>query len=338
MSETPSVSVILPFYNAEKHIKKAIESIQSQSFRDFELLLVDNASSDHSREIALALAEQDQRIRLIPEHHKGIVSALNTGLRLAQGKYIARMDADDISLPERLGKQYQFLENNPDTQLVSCKVSYKSKEQNQETRACQEYINWTNQLVNPEEISLNRFVESPVCHASVMVRREAFQQWGGYKDGDFPEDYELWLRWLGQGVKMAKIPEHLFIWNDSQERLSRVDARYGIEACYKIKSIYLERWLKEHNPLYPQVAIWGAAHLSRQRANLLENRGIEVTTFIDVVRNKIQFRNCLHYSELPPPQQMFIISYVSNHGVREKIRNFLKSKAYIESQHFILAA
>lgn len=338
MSETPTVSVILPFYNAEKTIKKAIESIQNQSFKDFELLLIDNASKDESLEIAKAMAEQDKRIRLIPENHRGIVSALNTGLQFARGRYIARMDADDISLPERFAKQYCFLEDNPDVHVVSCKVAYESEQQTYDTEGYQEYVDWLNQLILPEEISLNRFVESPIPHPSVMIRREAFELWGAYQDGDFPEDYELWLRWMEQGAKIAKLPEHLLIWNDSYQRLSRIDDRYSVEAFYKIKAIYLERWLREHNPLYPQVAIWGAGRVSRRRADFLENQGIEVTAFIDVVRNKIQFRNCMHYSELPPPHQIFIISYVSNRGVREKIRNFLKSKEYIESQHFILAA
>src|SRR6056297_406605 len=116
----PEISVILPFQNAETTLSEAVQSIVNQTFPDFELLLVDNNSSDNSRNIACKWAKKDQRISLLEEKRPGVAHAMNCGLKNAGGRFVARMDADDISHPERLEKQLLFLKKNPDTGLVGC--------------------------------------------------------------------------------------------------------------------------------------------------------------------------------------------------------------------------
>ena len=114
---------------------------------------------------------------------------------------------------------------------------------------------WTNGLLTHEEIALARFVESPLAHPSVMFRRSLVERWGGYAEGAFPEDYELWLRWLDAGVRMEKLADPLLIWNDSPTRLSRRDPRYAAEAFYRVKARYLARWLA---PQHAQGTVHGA--------------------------------------------------------------------------------
>lgn len=115
------------------------------------------------------------------------------------------------------------------------------------------HVSWTNRLLTHDEISLARVVESPLAHPSVTFRRELVERWGGYREGDFPEDYELWLRWLEAGVRMDKLAESLLVWNDSPTRLSRCDRRYDKEAFYRLKARYPGRWLAAHNPHHPAV-------------------------------------------------------------------------------------
>lgn len=120
--KTVDVSVLMPVYNAEKYLPQAIESILNQSFSDFEFVIVNDGSTDRSEEIILSY--KDARIKLINQKNGGVSNALNTGLKNASGKYVARMDADDIAYPDRLWKQYAFLQNNPEYILVGSNADY----------------------------------------------------------------------------------------------------------------------------------------------------------------------------------------------------------------------
>ncbi|OJJ23807.1 hypothetical protein BKI52_05505 [marine bacterium AO1-C] len=330
------LSILLPFYNAEDTLKAAIESILSQTYTNFELILVNNASTDQSRLIAQKFAKQDSRITIVDEARQGIVYALNTGLSHSKASYIARMDADDMALSTRLQKQVTFLDAHPDIDLVSCLVDYQSASEG--TLGYQKYVEWINTLVTPEQIALNRFVESPLAHPSVMFRRAAVEQWGRYRQGNFPEDYELWLRWLQAGAQMAKVTEPLLVWNDAPTRLSRNDVRYSPKEFYQTKAHYLAEWLKEKNAYYPKVWIWGAGKLSRKRARMLPPLGIQIEGFFDVETHQRLDVSCLHFSEIPPPGKIFIISYVGNWGARDEIRQYLLNLDYQEGVDFILAS
>lgn len=331
------LSVLLPFYNAESTLLAAIESILWQTYDAFELVLVNNGSTDQSRLIAQHLVEQDSRITLINEEERGIVPALNTGLAYIQTPYIARMDADDVMLPTRLEKQVTCLDNQPRVDLVSCLVHHQSYSEN--PLGYQKYVEWINTLVTPEALALNRFVESPLAHPSVMFRRSAIEKWGKYQQGDFPEDYELWLRWLQGGAILAKVAEPLMIWNDAPTRLSRNDSRYLPKEFYQTKAHYLAQWLQVHNQLHPRVWIWGAGKLSRKRARMLAPLGIQIQGFFDVEDHQRLDVPCLHYSKVPAaPGTVFIISYVGNWGAREEIKQYLLHLNYEEGKHFILAS
>lgn len=233
----PLVSVVLPVFNAANTLAEAMQSILEGSLKELELIAVNDGSTDGSEKIINRLAREDKRVVPLHQNHRGIVSALNAGLSGAQGRYIARMDADDVSLPDRLEKQAAFLDKHPEIGLISCRVKYEGEPE--ERAGYTHYVEWINQLLIPGEISLKRFVESPLAHPSVMFRQECLVKHGAYREGDFPEDYEMWLRWLQQGVRMAKVPDTLLRWRDLAGRLSRNHPRYAIEAFYRIKSIYL---------------------------------------------------------------------------------------------------
>jgi len=333
--DQPLISVVLPFRNAEITLQSAVHSILNQTFTNFEILLVDNGSTDKSPNIALQLAREDTRIRLLREECTGIVPALNTGLNHAQATYIARMDADDIAYPERLVTQLQYLEDHPDIGLIATQADYGGA---QEAKGFRAYLDWCNQLISHEQISLNRFVDAPLVHPSVMFRKELLAKYGGYEQDDFPEDFELWLRWLESGVRFAKIERPLLRWNDHPERLTRQSARYRPEAFYRIKATYLNRWLRQYNPFYPEVVIWGGGRKSRQRVALLEAQGSRITAYVDIQAHKTTTRPCITYQDIAPPGQYFIVSYLANQGQRKKVKAYLKNKGYVEGVHFLLAA
>ncbi|WKN29851.1 glycosyltransferase [Porifericola rhodea] len=331
---TPLISVILPFRNAESTLAAAIESLLSQTLASTEILLIDNASSDSSPYIAQNYVRTNSSIRLLHEDKVGLVAALNKGLAHTSGQYIARMDADDIALPQRLALQAQYLEQHAEVGVLACQVAV----QQNTTAGLRNYIRWSNALLTHEQIALNRFVDSPIIHPSVMFRHSLIQQYGPYRTGDLPEDFELWLRWLEQGVRFHKIDQKLLFWRDSPGRLTRTHSRYRWEAFYKLKAEYLYTYLHKHNPYHPKVMVWGAGRKSRQRLRFLEEKGIEVTAYIDIVEGKTSTLPCIHYSKIEPPGKHFILSNVSNRGQRQKIRTYLLEKGYQEGKDFLLMA
>jgi glycosyltransferase involved in cell wall biosynthesis len=334
------ISILLPVFNAPNTIARAVDSLLAQTETDWELLILDDGSTDETPEILQALARRDPRIRVVTLPHRGITSTLNTGLPEARGELIARMDADDISLPDRLGRQREFLEAHPGIGLVSCRVLFGGD--STLNAGYGRYVDWINGLLTPEEIARHRFVESPLAHPSVMFRRELPEQFGGYSAGPFPEDYELWLRWLERGVRMAKVPEPLLVWDDPPSRLSRLDSRYSTDAFFRMKTSYLGRWLAEHNPHHPRVIVWGAGRLTRRRAGLLCSQDVKIEAYADIDPAKIGRSHSgavvMRPEQLPPPGETFILSYVSVVEARAEIARWLDSHGYQIERDYLLVA
>ncbi len=332
MKSKTEISVILPYFNAEKTLERAIDSILNQTFKNFELLLINNNSTDRSYSITEKYSSKDSRVKLLNEEKQGVAFASEKGFKHSSGKYTARTDADDFCYPEKLQKQYNFLENNKDADVIGTRVNFKGPKEN---KGIQLYINETNKLITHNKISLNRFIELQVINPTIMFRKEIAEKFGFYKNGDFPEDYELFLRWIDKGVKYAKLPEFLLDWHDSANRLTRTDKSYSEEAFYLTKTPYLVKYLKDINSFFPHVAIWGAGKKSRKRSDLLKNYGVEIDFYIDVDKKKIN-KNTIHYKNIPIPGKHFILSYVTNRGAREEIRKFLIEKKYKEGENFMV--
>jgi glycosyltransferase involved in cell wall biosynthesis len=334
------ISVVMPVRNAAGSVSAAVESVLRQTESAWELIAVDDGSTDASASILEVYAGRDPRVRVIRADRGGLVSALNTGLCAAAGSLIARLDADDVCMPERLARQRRHLESRPDLGLVASRVDFGGDPARAAGYA--RYVDWTNRLMSHDEISLARFVESPLAHPSVMFRRALVDRWGGYAHGDFPEDYELWLRWLDAGVRMEKLADTLVVWNDSPTRLSRRDRRYAKDAFYRLKARYLARWLARHNRHHPAITLWGAGRITRKRAQHLMDHGAVVQAFIDIdpdkIGRRIRGRPVLSPAELPPAGSAFVVSYVGSSDAREHIESALKARGYRCGVDYILAA
>jgi len=336
MTNHPKISVILPFYNAATTLERAIQSIISQSFTDFEFILVNNNSTDTSEEIVQKFVVADKRVKLIHEKKQGVMFASNAGWNISNGEYTARMDADDWSHPDRLKLQSEFLDLNPEYGVVASLVKHIGH--SEFTGGMERFVEWSNSIVSYKEILNNRFIELPIVNPTAMWRREVAMKYGMYLSGSFPEDYEMWLRWLENGVKICKLDKVLLHWYDSDNRLTRTDSIYSDNSFYKIKTKYLAKWLKTNNPFYPKVAVWGASKISRRRARLLESHGIEICCYIDTKKGRQLDHKIYYYKDIPLPEEIFVLTYIKQIEHREEIREFLPQKGFEEGKNFLLVS
>jgi glycosyltransferase involved in cell wall biosynthesis len=196
------VSVVLPVYNAEKYIGYAIDSILNQTFTEYEFIIVNDGSTDSTEKIILEYSNKDSRIRVITRENKGLVTSLNEGIAEARAGLIARMDADDIALPERLEEQVKFMNDNPEVVCVGT-APIVIDEDGDELIALG--VPSQNSVIQERLLSGH----CPIEHPSVMYRTECVRALGGYRrEFETAEDYDLWLR-MGEVGLLANINKPL---------------------------------------------------------------------------------------------------------------------------------
>ncbi len=196
----PTVSIIMPIYKTAAYLKEAVDSILNQTFTDFELIALNDGSPDNAEEV-MDRYNDSRIVRHKGEHNVGLSNILNIGIEMARGKYIARMDSDDISLPKRLECQVSFLELHPEIDLVS--VGMQLFGERDEV--------WIRES-NPEKVKINALFHSPVLHASSMWRKESFEKHHlRFSQEMVPaEDYDMWTRALICGLSLVNLPEVLY--------------------------------------------------------------------------------------------------------------------------------
>jgi len=202
MSVNPKVSVLMPAYNAEKYVGEAIKSILNQTFRDFEFIIIDDCSTDKTWEIIQEHAKKDNRIIIFKnEKNLKLSLSLNKGINFCNSKYVARMDADDWSYPDRLEKQFNFMENNPEIGISGGAMN-----------VCDELLNIkSTRRYNLSDIEIRKkiFRYSPFSHPLVIFKREVFNKVGSYDTNFNPaEDYELYFR-VGEFYKFGNLEDIL---------------------------------------------------------------------------------------------------------------------------------
>ena len=199
----PSVSVILPAYNCEKFIARAIESVLHQTFTDFEFIIINDGSTDRTEEVIKSFA--DPRILYqFNSTNKGLVFTLNKGIDIAKGQYIARMDGDDIALRERFRKQLDYLGKNDNVDLLATVVTLINEND-------EPYGTWESDERNISERDIRKYLPKDNCiaHPTVMGKTEIFRKFKYNHTQSQSEDYDLWLRMVSEGVTIHKLPEPL---------------------------------------------------------------------------------------------------------------------------------
>lgn len=225
VTNIPKVTVLMPVYNGEAHLSEAIESVLNQSFTDFEFLIINDGSTDRSVDIIKTY--RDPRIRLVEnERNFGLVDTLNRGIDLARGELIARMDCDDVCVPERLSKQVAFMKQHPEVGICGSWIEYfMGKELVMKFPAQHEEI-------------IQAFPSyNPMAHPTVMIRAEILKSRRLYYDSDYRhvEDYELWTR-LAAVTCCANLPEVLVRYRIHPEQIGRKHSAEQQETIKKIQS------------------------------------------------------------------------------------------------------
>ena len=226
------ISVIMPVYNAGKFLQQAVESILQQSFTDFEFLIGDDCSTDQSSEVLARYAADDKRIKLLRnEKNSGITFTLNKLLNHATAPLIARMDSDDIAMPERLQKQYDFMHQNPTIAVSGGDL---------------EIINEENEVLGKRiypqsfgDIKKVLLCQNPLAHPAVIMRKNVVEKLGGYQEQIGCEDYYLWLRAVENGFELANLPETLLRYRLSANQIKQRNMKKSLSSTMKLQKKYI---------------------------------------------------------------------------------------------------
>ena len=338
---TPRISVLMPVYNAAGTLPEALRSIAGQTLGDFEVVAVDDGSDDDSGMILEAWRRGDRRIKPVYADRAGLVEALNHGLSLCKGEWVARMDADDRMHPDRLARQAELLESRPEISVAGSLVEIFADGTVGE--GMKVYEAWLNSLVEPRDIAREIFIESPIAHPSAMVRRDVLVDLGGYRDAGWPEDYDLWLRCHAAGLRFAKVPEILLYWREHADRLTHTDSRYSVENFLRVKARFLvDGPLKDRDGLI----VWGAGQTGRRLSKHLVRMGRPVDAFVDISPRKIggilRGAPVIGPDELPGAWSRYtrpmLIAAVSSRGARKLIRQALSDMGLVEVDDYLCAA
>lgn len=330
----PAVSILLPVRNEERHLPAALESLFRQTLRSWELVAVDDGSTDATPAILERAARRDPRVRVLRPDQRGLVPALNAGLQACRAPLTARMDGDDISHPRRLELQAAFLADNPAVGLVACDFRHFPRSGMRAGMAA--YEAWQNCLSSHEAILRDLFVESPFVHPGVMFRTAVVHGVGGYRDMGWAEDYDLWLRLAAAGTRFARLSRPLLFWRDRPERATRTMAEYAAEAFRACKAHHLrEGFLRGID----EVMLAGAGLEGRAWRRTLLEVGIRVGCWVDVDPKKIG--RTLHgapvvsASAVQAGNGTRLLVTVGTRGARHQLRRWADGAGFVEGKDYL---
>lgn len=320
----PQVSVVLPVFNGAGTIERAVRSILDQTFRDIELIVVDDGSTDET--VSKVRQFRDSRLKLIQCGHRGVAAATNTGTEIAAAPFIARMDADDFSYPDRIEKQLRMLGDRK-LDAVGCQVRIVNE--SHRVTSMSRYERWINEeTIESQQISALRFVELPLVNPTILARRMYFEL--GFCDNDLPEDYDLMLRAAGEGMRFGKVDEVLFDWTDHAHRLTRTDPHYAPEAFMRCRRLHLL-----NGPLrrVSRIDLWGVGQTGKPWLRWLQAQKITVGHAVDVNERKVNAKihgvPILHPTDMPAASGTPLIIAVGADGARKLILEHIEERGYV---------
>jgi glycosyltransferase involved in cell wall biosynthesis len=333
---SPAISILLPAFDAATTLDACLRSITRQTERDWECVLVDDGSGDDTLARAQAFARHEPRLRVVAAPHAGIVAALEAGLAHCRGGLVARMDADDLMHRDRLRAQRRLLDRDPTLAAVGCKVRLFPRAGLRAGRRA--YERWLNAIETPETVRAEAYVECPIAHPALMIRRDALTALG-YRDRGWPEDYDLLLRLLGGGAAVASVPRRLLSWRDDPRRLSRRDPRYGLDRFTACKAAFLAVDILATTDRY---VLWGYGDTGRALRRALVAHGKRPSHVVEVHPGRLG--NVIHGAPVIPPAaladvaQRPVIVSVAGTAARAEVRAAMAALGLRELRDFVCAA
>jgi glycosyltransferase involved in cell wall biosynthesis len=263
-----SISILLPFYNASPWISETIQSIQRQTFEDWELIAINDFSTDNSNSILQELAKEDSRIRIYQNNEKGIIHALQLGLSKAKGEFLTRMDADDIMPDDRLQVMVERLKSLPTKSVVTGKVKHFSNKPVSEG-----YLNydaWLNERVEKEDYFDHMYRECVVASPNWLTRTDEIKNFNIFAKLNYPEDYDMTFHWMNNGFTIHGVNETTLLWREHPHRTSKNSDAYNQKALFQLKL----KWFCKLNGT-SSIAILGAGTKGKLTAEFLTDRKID---------------------------------------------------------------
>jgi glycosyltransferase involved in cell wall biosynthesis len=314
-------------------LPQCIESLERQSLRDYEVLAVDDRSTDDTGILLRRWSARDDRVQVLdiaPESGNrakgttgdGLLAALDLALAVASAPLLARMDGDDIAEPRRLELQRDFLAARPD--VAGCGTAVELFPRSLVGEGYRRYETWLNELTDPEDVERDLFVECPVAHPTLMIRRSVLFGIGGYRDCGWPEDYDLILRLHAAGMHIANLPELLLRWRVRPDRHSLTSDRYSAEAFRRCKVHFLDQAFL---PTGRRLVMWGAGKVGKPLARELLRQGRLVSAFVDLDTRKIgqeihgaPVLDPTGFEALLKDDDPYVLAAVGSPGARDDIR------------------
>ena len=264
------ISWLIPVRDGQRWLHRAVASALSECAPQDEVVVVDDGSAVSPA----VLLPADPRVKLIAQPPRGIAEALELGRAACGGEWIARLDADDEALPGRILAQRAAIEADAGLAVVGGRAEM-IRDDGAVPEGMARYVAWVNGL---EDLHRELLVESPIFHPAAMMRAAAIEAVGGYRDGDLPEDYDLWLRLVAEGWRLGAVPEVVVRLRDRDDRLTRADPRYRRAAFEQVKRDFLASTVLSAPK---RVVVWGAGRTGRRWIKWLLAQGHTIPAIID---------------------------------------------------------
>jgi glycosyltransferase involved in cell wall biosynthesis len=333
MQNKDKITIVMPVYNAGKFLLTTIESIIQQTYTNFELIAVDDYSTDDSFVILQKFAKEEKRIKAIKNNQsKGVIEALQTAIAQSTGDFITRMDADDLMIDNKLEVMHRKLKQYGEGHVAIGQVKYFSDSKTI-GEGYKNYENWLNAMTSLGSNYDGIYTECTIPSPCWMLHRSDFEKCGGFSSNTYPEDYDLAFRMLAAGLTIIPEQKTLHLWRDHAERASRNDCNYSDNSFIPLKVRY---FLKLHHER--PIAIWGAGRKGKHIVQELLLQGIEPTWYCNN-RRKIgkEIYNIQMQSEkalLAKQRAVQVVVAVSSPDEKRAIHQQLLVLGWVENKDF----
>ncbi len=328
----PKVSIIIPFRNESLYIKDCIQSIQKSTFTDFEIIAIDDCSTDNSYEIVKQISSTDHRVHVYKNKNGGLINALGLATSKVTSEYITRMDADDLMDSNKLSSMLEALQNASSSKGIAVgKVSY-FHYQNDLKSGYKKYEEWLNSMIDNQNHFENIYTECVIPSIAWMMKTELFQKIGGF-GSRYPEDYDFAFRVYENQLTILPVNKTVHYWRDHPNRASRNDENYLDQNFFALKLYYFKKLEYNNNQT---LVLYGAGKKGKVLAKIMQQNNLVFEWWTDnenKIGHEIYGINLKRGKSQPLKNKQIILS-ISSPSEKEELHSYLtlKSKQECNSQ------